>query len=360
MTHQEEPLRLQRRKGSFFCAAGLCVYQTALMKMRFLSAIARCLLLAGLFCAMTACEEDSTLQDRILAESALDELSDEVYLFPANNESNSPAVYLPIRKWDLFFVGDVHRYEEVPYPELSNLVIPGKYNHMLVYVGKDADGYAYAVELNIGAVSIANYTVRTTGRLSLLCIGTDRNAETHPSGQGAHKRDHYGIRWAKTFTPSAHAQLMSRDGELLVRLTSDLRARHPYQLQFSVPILEFLEGQRSVQLIDDGFEGGSSCAEYWVSLFETYAGVCIKGSRMNSAQLIRYFRTSAEGRAAYLPAALNPLGAGNLPVGKMIADGVITLRNPPPHVWACDGSAETGIVIPDYVMRSPLLADPAY
>ena len=340
--------------------AGLCACAFLASSFRKLLYSFHILLLAGLFCAITGCEEDSTLQDRILAESAIDELSDKVYLFPANNESNSPAVYLPIRKWDLLFFGDVQPGETVPDPEISNLFIPGRYNHMMAYVGKDADGYAYAAELNISNIRLVNDSIATDGHISLLCIGTDYDSDTHPSGRYTNDRNHYRIRSAKAFIPSIHEQLMLHDDEMVQRLMADLRAQYPYQLQLAVSLTAVLAGKRDLQLVDDGFAGGSSCAEYWVELFETYAKVCIKNSRMDAADLLAYFRNSPEGRAAYLPARYNPLGTGNVPIGQMIANGVFIIHNPPPHIYACDGTKETGIVIGDPVMRSPLLVDPAY
>jgi hypothetical protein len=110
------------------------------------------------------------------------ELKDQTYYFPANYALNDKTVFLPLRRWDLIFTGDhINQIDDPVDRENINYVIPGPFNHVMVYMGKDSKGLAYAIELNL-------YSLEGGGRLSLICLGSDFGILRHPETQRIHDK----------------------------------------------------------------------------------------------------------------------------------------------------------------------------
>ena len=304
-----------------------------------------------------------SLQDRVLRTAAVDTLADEPYLFPANDETDEPTVYLPLRKWDLVFVGSVADGADVPeFRVVTSRLIPGKFDHILVYMGKDAEGFAYMAELNVNDIHLDdNGEAVIDGGLWLLCVGTDRGEQVHGSGAPVLDRNYYAVRWAKTFREDVRAAILAHDQELTARVQQDMRDSFPYQLEFDARLaIELIEGgftlEAQLVLVDDGLENGAGCSDYWINLFEEYAGVCLKGARMTADEILAYYRTDPEGQAAFIPADLNPLGDEPLAMSDALDMG-IDLTNDAPHRFVCDGTEESGLVVPIRVIESDLLTD---
>lgn len=172
---------------------------------------------------------------------------------------------------------------------------------------------------------------------------------------------YYAVRWARTFREDVRAAILAHDAELTARVQQDMREGFPYQLEFDAQIaIELVEGgftlEAQLVLVDDGLENGAGCSDYWVNLLEEYAGVCFKGARMPADEILEYYRSDPEGQAAYIPADLNPLGDGPLAMSAALAMG-IELTNDAPHRFSCDGTEESGLVVPVRVIASDLLAD---
>lgn len=282
----------------------------------------------------------------ILTNADLYDLRDAVYWFPANLEPTERTRYLALRRWDIIFTGDRVNVEggEVD-SENINRLIPGPFNHIMVYMGKDASGLAYAIELNAGSFF-------DTRGIKLLCLGSDYGLLRHLETHHVHDRDLVNRRWAKRFDEESRQQLLDHEGELLARLQSDLVLGFPYQLEFyhSGSLFDF-----EVLLVDDGFEGGAGCSDYWTTLFETYAGLCLKGVRLTVEELEAYFLNDPQGLEAYAPAEINPFGF-DLPITRLIELGFRAVADEP-HTYSCDGTQESGVVIPSLIIENPNLED---
>ena len=289
-----------------------------------------------------------TLQNSTPTSENIDlyELKDQTYYFPANYTLNDKTVFLPLRRWDLIFTGDhINQIDDTVDRENINYVIPGPFNHVMVYMGKDSKGLAYAIELNL-------YSLEDVGRLSLICLGSDFGILRHPETQRVHDKRRMKNRWAMRFVATAYEQVRTHEDLLFSRLQNDLASNFPYQF-----VLEH-SGQlwdRYLYLIDDGFEGGAGCSDYWTTLFEVYAGLCIKNVRMSVQEMMDYARNSPEGRLAYVPPEVSPF-ANPVFVYQLLVMGFQIVADAP-HVYSCDGSEETGIVLPYLIMQSDQLEE---
>ena len=297
------------------------------------------------------------LQSQVIAEAHLDWLRDEVYQFPANRTPESDTVYLPLRKWDLIFTGPLNYDPDAPWGYLTSLAIPGEFNHMLVYLGKDEEGFAYAAEMQLDELSLIDNQVISDGNLRLLCLGTDFGQALHSSGAHVIDRQHYLSRWAKRLTESARAQLLEHDALLLSTLQTHIRAAFPYQLEFSFSYYD-LYFSREIVLVDDGLDNGAGCTDYWTSLFEQYAGLCLTGVRMTASEVTDYFLYDPEGQQAFLPAEFNPLADTALYIKDDLLEGLgFVVIDDAPHRFVCDNSEEVGLVVPDLLFGNTQLAE---
>lgn len=275
-----------------------------------------------------------------LKEPLVEELRDRTYFFPANRTETDPTVYLSLRRWDFLFTGDRLNEPDSPVDhENVNHLIPGPFNHLMIYMGKDAQGLAWALEVNTSSFT-------DPGGLRFLCMGSDFGLLRHPHDKHLHERERLTRRWAQRLRPDLRRRLIASQEELLRRLAADLALGMPYQLEFrhsGNPL------DPVINLVDDGFTGGAGCSDYWTTLFEEVAQVCLPGSRMSAAELETYFREDPEGRMAYAPRSISPF-ASDLSIRHLIGLGFHAV-DPRPHRYPCTGEQETGLVLPGRIME---------
>lgn len=282
----------------------------------------------------------------VLSGEDIHGLSDSAYRFPANYSPRDQTVYLSLRRWDVIFTGDRVNFPESEVDsENINRLIPGPFNHIMVYMGKDSRGLAYAVELNTGGFD-------DPGGLRLICLGSDYGVIRHPEFQYLQDRKLLNRRWAMRFREDVRARLQDAEAVLMARLKSDLVLGFPYELEFTHSGNLF---DPKVHIVDDGLRGGAGCSDYWTAIFEQYADVCLKGVRMNAEELEAYFLTDPEGRQAYAPPEISPFN-DPLSIAAIIGLGFYAVDDDP-HVFACDGTQETGLVLPSLIMESPMLQE---
>lgn len=268
-------------------------------------------------------------------------LQDRTYFFPANRDPADPTSYLALRKWDIIFTGDRLDKPWTPLDEANiNHLIPGPFNHIMIYLGKDSRGLAYAAELNTSSFD-------DPGGLRILCLGSDFGLLRHPEDQDLHDRRRLNRRWAMRLQEDDRLLLIEANGALMSRIQADLAMGFPYQLEFEHSGNLF---DPHIYLVDDGFEGGAGCSDYWTTLFEEYAGLCLKGVRMDVRELEDYFRNDPEGELAYAPPSMSPF-TQPLSIRSILDLGYRAVAAPP-HIFSCDGSGESGLVIPSRIMES--------
>ena len=278
-------------------------------------------------------------------------LADRVYYMPANFTLEGPVQHLPLQRWDIVFVGSIREDHGLGAARL----IPGRFDHLLVYLGKDAHDRAYAAEVTVDDVRLQGLALSVTGGIRLRCLGLDYGTESPSPGERPLRHGDYGIRWARRLTPVALAQVRAHAGELLQRIERDIAEQLPYQLPLDVAD-PLLLATKTLRLVEDGLDNGAGCVDYWLSLFEEYAGVCVPGTRMAPDALVAYYRSDPQGRQARLPARLNPLEARSVPIGELFDQGFRVTAGRP-HRFSCDGSEETGVSVPDLLLQSASLVE---
>ena len=286
-----------------------------------------------------------------LSDIQIEDLMDEIYLFPACWPETDSIVALPLKRWDFIFLGDQKDDPSTPQDEsVTDRLIPGSFNHALVYLGRDGRGTPYGMEMTTNLQLEGPY----------LRIIRFSEFETADPGSEDLKlpimaKDvwRYHARWAKRLDYQELCGLMSVEECLLTQLQEDWNSDFPYQLEY---IWSGDFGDKAIYLVDDGREGGSGCTDYWLSLVEEFCGVCIHGSRITAAELETYYRFDPEGSSTLVPEPLNPF---SFPLTvKTVLDMGFYPVDPPPHVFSCDNSTETGISIPDRLLNcSPQLVD---
>jgi len=293
---------------------------------------------------VTACDESAPLViqpsiEEIIADSRLDLLIDEPYLFPVNNDYPAKLSLVALRKWDFVFTGPTPGHES----NINN-IIPGKYDHTLVYMGKDLLGNAYFVDLH-------PQSIEGLEGVRLISTGPDGGTTPHASGKAFLTSEDYGYRAAMRLDEAAKALIDANEPALIQRITDDLKAKFPYQLEITTTQNPLLD--RRIFLVDDGLAGGASCTDYWTALYEDYAGVCLPGARMPAPELLDYYLSTPEGYAAYVPDEVNPFSF-RVPIHQLMALGFKLIEDEP-HVFRCAIPAESGLVMAETLMRSPNL-----
>ena len=83
-----------------------------------------------------------------LSDIQIEDLMDEIYLFPACWPETDSIVALPLKRWDFIFLGDQKDDPSTPQDEsVTDRLIPGSFNHALVYLGRDGRGTPYGMEM---------------------------------------------------------------------------------------------------------------------------------------------------------------------------------------------------------------------
>lgn len=316
----------------------------------------RYLLALALAGALGGCSRDPYhRQENIVENARMDLISDAPYLFPANKTADAPTTYLSLRRWDIIFTGAIKPDPAKPELAVVDALIPGDFNHILVYLGKDEDGFAYAAELNTDNIAIVDQVIQVDGGIRLLALSRDFGVDPQPSGQHLLDRSYYLTRWAKTFREEERGKLVAADESLAQTVQDHVLARLPYQLEFSIP-LKYILLSRNVRLIDDGLAHGAGCADYWTTIFEDVAGLCLRGVRARASEIVDYYQNDPVGRDAALPPQWNPIGTGSLRIRQALALG-FDVKEDPPHHFRCGGQDESGLVLPDRIYRSEALTD---
>lgn len=293
---------------------------------------------------LSGCEEDDgapyPTPDEIIRDARLDLLLDETYLFPAKPFATRATEYQPIRKWDVIFAGGGPPGSGSGSAAMVALGIPGVYDHILVYLGKDARGFAYAAEMNVDSFE-------SGGDLRMFSLGQDYGENIPLSG--AHVFSTHSYYETRQFSEQARQAILARNQELVRQVTEDLQGHFPYQFEYrhSGSILDPV-----VYLVDDGRAGGAGCSDYWTTLFEEIAGLCFYHSRMSAADIRNYFLYDPDGSQVQIPAELNPFGV-NLYVRELFQLGFYLVEDQP-HQYRCGGNAESGLVLPSLVYQSSL------
>lgn len=275
-------------------------------------------------------------------------LTDEIYIFPAIDEDTKSLIPLPLKRWDLIFVGEREDIPASPVDEnMRNILIPGKYNHLFVYLGRDMKGSPYGMEMTT-FFNPEGYDLRLT-RLPEYDL-FDHNSEAVPVPVVSKDLWSHSTRWAKRFSSENLAKVRQNEQEIMAFLEENWTSKVNYQLEFdwSGDLQDSM-----IYLVDDGLQDGAGCTDYWLSLFENIAGVCIYGSRMSAQEVKDYFKNDPLGKTATVPEEFNPFPF-SLYVNELLLMG-FDLIDPDPHIFSCDNSSETGIAIPGLVLQSEQL-----
>lgn len=303
----------------------------------------------------TTTEETVITMDDVIHGYKVDLLKDEVYYFPANTPFHEKEVIQPLKPLDFIFEG--RNPGTPPNGEIGGAFIPGLYTHMLMYIGKDSDGYAYGIEMtghkDPNVYVKEDGTVHVDGQLYVYCLGSDYNKEcpkTEFTWGVLHHGDHL---WAKRLAPQLHKTLLEHKAELLNIVKKDLQDIFPFQL----PIKLTFKGN-FIDIIDDGRANGADCTDYMVTLLEKSAGVCMDNIYIDAKGLTDYFTHDPVGQQVYFAGEYNPFSDNDLYVSEILSQGIYSIRNNPPRQTACaDKRQVVGIPVPNKVFHSQSLVD---
>lgn len=279
------------------------------------------------------------------------ELANEPYLFPVRLPGQDNMGYLPLNRWDIMFMGEVLDDPATPKNEaLISEIIPGVFNHIVVYLGRDINGRAYGMEMTLDFTH-KRHELRLIRLPEYYELAVPMEENTGEPVQNKNLAQ-YTIRWAKRFAAEPLAAIKMVEEQLLARIQADLEADLPYQMEY------YWSGNlfdRAIYIVDDGLKNGANCTDYWLSVFEEIAGICFKGVRMRAQDAQVYFQTDPVGSKVYIPDFLNPFSVP-LKVSDLFSLGFYIVE-PQPHVFVCDGSEETGLPIPDKIFAASLLVN---
>ncbi len=269
-----------------------------------------------------------------------DEITDEPYLFETESLGGQ-ARQLVVHRWDFIFLG---AKEDNPFTEADesvlNLFVPGQFRHVMMYLGRDVSGRPVAIEF-----------AATDGlRLASLPEATDTKdlSALRPVGEKALFL--YKSRLAKRLNPWDLERVRSSSSELFKQMELDLAANLAYQMEY------YWSGHwndKLIHLVDDGRENGVSCTDYFLSLLEDNATVCLHGSRMDASAIMDYLFSHPELLHEKVPQGWHPFPF-EVSI-KDILDMGFKIVDPPPHIFKCDGTAETGVPVPSMLANSPQL-----
>ncbi len=277
-----------------------------------------------------------------------DDIRDEPYLFPATMSESSKQQGLLLHRWDLIFLGDKVDDPATKKDEsILDFLIPGPFRHLLLYWGRDEQGRPVALE----------FSPSGSGHLRFAILPeTEASSKIHISGE---KTDllrvikplfAYRNRQAKRINPLDLKRVKRFEPVLFAQLKRDLEDPPGYQMEFG---WSGNLSDKDVHLVDDGRDGGFTCTDYFLTILEDNASVCLKGSRIRAAEVEDYYLNSDKGKKAFVPSPWNPF-----PIKVTVADVLgmgYKLKDPKPHLFPCDNSTETGLPIPSRLFGSPQL-----
>ncbi|WP_200376725.1 hypothetical protein [Thiocystis violacea] len=282
----------------------------------------------------------------------LSELSPIGYVLEARWPGTSASFRHFLAPWDMMAVGGAL---DDPMTEANesndSAFIPGPFTHIITYLGRDRLGQPIAMEMT-------QRLTQTIHQLRLVRL---------PEGEPDEAPDRLGLpwvdismsdrtwHWSRPFHPWQRERIEAVAPALIAQLQDDWEGEFPYQLEFT---WSGVFTDTNLWLVDDGRGGGASCTDYWLSLFEDIAGICITGSRIPAADLIDYFLNDPIASNIDIPDDLNPFP---FPLTtRDILELGYTPIDPPPHRFACHDAAEVGVPIPSRLILSPDLATPTF
>ena len=282
-------------------------------------------------------------------------LKNEPYYFPSNLPGDENIVFQPLKRFDLIFVGHYQINIDDDMTQIVSMLIPGLYTHVLMYLGKDSDGYAYAVEMN-GDENI-DFRVDTSGfhmngRLYVYCLGSDYN-KVCPRDEYSRGIETYDFMWPKQLESGLYQRLMGYEKELIATIKNDLQSAFPFQIPLG---LDFFG--KNIILVNDGRENGADCTSYITSLFEETASVCMEDITLQADAFTDYFLNDPKGQEAYFPAAYNPFADEDIYVSDFLLDYGFDIINGAPRQTKCpDSRVEVGIPTPQKLFDSPSMVE---
>jgi hypothetical protein len=289
-------------------------------------------------------------------------LQDTVYHLPAKKNKQAPVIYQSLRRFDLIFVGyDIERLKKEKKWELINMLylIPGHFTHVLVYLGKDHRGNAYAVEVN-GNENV-NLTLTLEGlkadaKLRILCLGKDHTMTGCRDKGGKHGLKSYDYRWAKRLRPKLRKQLLRHEKRLIQAIRDDLRSDFAFQIPLNIR-LDTLQ-KKVIPLVNDGRKNGADCVDYFISLFEEEAHVCMHNTYMCADEIMRYFTQDPQGRKATIPEKYNFVTHKTIRIHDFIKQQGFQFQDSPSRRTVCkDRRIVHGAATPDRLSHSRDLID---
>ncbi len=231
-----------------------------------------------------------------------------------------------------------------------NLAIPGDFTHLIMYLGRLADGTPVGAEMTTTQAE-KQFSIRMIRLLETVDDPFDSSDYDLPLVTVNTQK--YKQVDARRLNSGDLDKLMSHSHEIYHRVKEDIYDSLDYQYQF------FWSGDlkdKNIYLVDDGLAGGAACTDYWLALFEETAGICIKGARMDRAGFMDYYTSDPVGRTVTIPEFLNPFPFA-VHVETLLNSFGFTVINPDPHIFLCDHSRETGVAIPDRLFGSEDLKD---
>ncbi len=302
-----------------------------------------------LFFLFTGCYHKTEIPKKDIFSLENIHLNDEIYYFSAKKEYNSNTEYQPLKRFDLIFVGHNPKISPEKFKNLSAL-IPGKYTHVLMYIGKDKNGFAYAVEMNADknrSFKIDKNGIKIGGRLYFYCLGNDFNKKVCPSENYPYGLKSYDFMWAKR----VKTDLRRYESKLLEFIKNDYENRLPFQLPLMISLKT--KENKNIILIDDGRKNGASCAEYFASLFEDTLDICINNIRIDAKDLKNYYTINPTGQKAYIPIHYNIFFDKKIYLKELFTTLGYNLKNDRYKKNRC--GKRKGIVTPDLLFKQ--LAD---
>ncbi len=302
---------------------------------------------------------DMPFEEQSFSSPDIHSLSDDIYYFPVQSANQLSSWSQPLQRFDLIFVGHNVDLHATGYDKVQNLaaLTPGKYTHVFAYIGKDENGLAYGVEMNVDKRQefiMGADGLKISGQFYLHCLGRDFNKNSCPENSYLYGINSYDYVMAKRLRPELHERLMLHEDQLIETMAKDLAQAYPFQIPVDIGFKNIT--RKTAYLIDDGRDNGADCTSYFVSLFEEVADICLENVRVEASVLSNYFLNDQLGKRAVIPAKYNPVLNRTVSLSSALGEMGYTLKNNKPRQSACSHqSSVQGIPTPNALFSSPSL-----
>lgn len=299
------------------------------------------------------------LVERSFSSPDIYSLRADTYYFPIQGVDQPSSWSQPLQRFDLIFVGHNVDLHAASYDKVQNLaaLTPGKYTHVFAYIGKDENGLAYGVEMNVDKrqdFKLGTDGLKISGQFYLHCLGSDFNNNSCPDNSYLYGINSYDYMLAKRLRPELRKRLMQHESQLIETMATDLTQAYPFQIPVDINLKSI--AQKTAYLIDDGRDNGADCTSYFVSLFEEVADVCLENVRIEASVLSDYFLNDQLGKRAVIPAKYNPVLNRTVSLNSALGEMGYTLKNNSPRQSACSHQRSVqGIPTPNALFSSPSL-----